>query len=492
MAAFPLDLLPASLKEAIQAQAAMGGYPVEAIAPAALAVTSFATQALANVEALHTPNKTFPLSNLFMIIARSGDAKSSQFEQLMKGIYAWQDRQLDVFDDETRRYQVAKTLWDRDTVKAEKAGDETGLLNLKANPPVRPSDPRNILSKSTTNGVYSTLEKGWPSMGMFTSEGGAFTGGHSLRAENSPAEFASMMTLLWDGSPIDRTTGEMTMRLKGRRMSGLIMVQSEVVSDFLNNPLLKAQGLHARFLIATPPPYVPPLADFVSDTEIERKQGLSRKIEPFNRRIEELLSHPLVTFGADKRELRPVAIGYTLKARQHLQDWFNTVARKWRMEETETFFGRALEHAQRLAGSMAVFEEWHNIKASLDNDADVQSKLDYWSERSHQSLPVIDEVHVIAATAVIEWFAGQLLDIDVPATDARDTRHAVHIDRIMKYLKKKGEPASARDIGRGPMQRIDSHLRTAVLQSMVDDDYVKLVEVTTSAGAKSLMYSDKQ
>lgn len=491
MTTFPIELLPASLRDAIKAQAAMGGYPIEAIAPAALAVTSFATQALANVEALHTPGKTFPLSNLFLILARSGDAKSSQFAQLMRGIHAWQDRQLEVFDRETQAYQVAKTVHDRNTTKAEKAGDETALLALKASPPIRPCDPRNILSKSTTNGIYATLERGWPTLGLFTSEGGAFLGGHSLRAENSPAEFASMMTLLWDGDAIDRTTGDVTMRLKGRRMAGLIMVQAEVASEFLNNPILKTQGLHARFLIATPPAYVPPLADFVSDEEAERKRGLARKIEPFNRRVEDLLSHPLRTFGADNRELRPMTIGYTLPARQHLQDWFNGVARRWRMEETETFFGRALEHAQRLAGAMAIYEEWHNVKRQLDADASIDDKLDYWSERSRRILPIIDRAHVEAATAIVEWFARQLLSLDVPIADARDTRHAVHIDRVMKYLQKRKEPASVRDIARNPMQRIDSHVRAAVLQSMVDDEYIRMVEVTSGAGAKTVMYQVK-
>lgn len=490
MTGFPIDLLPTSLREAMEAQAAMGGYPIESVAPAALAVVSFATQALADVDSIHTPGKSFPLSNLFLILARSGDAKSSQFGLLMKGVEAWQEKQLAIFDADQREYAVAKTIWDRDHQKAEKAGEADTLLRLKANPPRRPADPRNILSKATTNGVYATLEKGWPSMGMFTSEGGSFLGGHSLRAENSPAEFASMMTLLWDGAPIDRTTGEVTMRLRGRRMAGLIMVQPEVASDFLNSPILKTQGLHARFLVASPPPYVPPLADFVGEAEAERKAGLVRRIAPFNARIEELLSHPLRTFGQDGRELRPVTVGFSRPALIHLQDWFNSTARKWRMEEKETFFGRALEHVQRLAGSIAVFDQWHGVKNDLDPEADVDGLMAHWKERASAVRPVIQIEHVEAATAIVEWFAAQWLSIDVPVADQRDTRHAAYIERVSKWMKARKAPASARDIARAPLQRLDAHVRSAVLATMVEDDILTMSEVMNGT-AKTIVYTMK-
>ncbi len=491
MSTFPLDLLPEGIRDAISAQSAMGDYPIEAVGPAALAVVSFATQALANVEALHTPGVSYPLSNLFMILARSGDAKSSLFSALMRGVYQWQDRQLEIYNEEVIAYQTDKKLWESEKVKAEKSGDRDSMIRLGQNAPRLPLDPRNVLSKTTTNGIFSTLERGWPSMGLFTSEGGSLLAGHSLRKDNSPAEFASAMTLLWDGAAIDRTTGEVTMRLRGRRMAGLVMVQPEVATAFLADPILKTQGLHARFLISTPPPWIPGEVDFTSTTNADRLKRLSDKLTPFATQVGALLSHKLELHGDDKRELRPVTIGWDDDAKRHLGDWYNTVALKWRREETETFFGRALEHAQRLAGALALFSNYQALTHSLDRGSSVDDTLDYWRTYQTPVIPAIDLSVAKAATALVEWFAAQLLAIDLPATDERDTRQAVHIDRILKFMGKAGEPVSVRQIARGPMQRVDASVRDGVLDAMVRDEHIEAIEVRKCAASVTIMYKIK-
>ncbi|MDH7971068.1 DUF3987 domain-containing protein [Sphingomonas sp. AR_OL41] len=488
MSKFPIETLPAIIRDAIEGQAAMGDYPIEAIAPCALAVISFATQALANVDSLHTVGKSFPLSGLFMVLAKSGEAKSTLFDKLMVGVTRWQDAALENYDSKMIEYQVDRKIWDAERVKAEKASDKEAMMRLAENEPRLPADPRNTLTKATTNGIYSTLEKGWPTLGLFTSEGGSMLAGHSLRKENSPAEFASMMTLMWDGAPIDRTTGDITLRLRGRRLAGLLLVQPSVATSFLNDPILKTQGIHARFLIASPPAWPGQELDITSDTEKTRKKRIEdTKIAPFNARVEALLSQPLSLHGSSHRELRPPVIGFDMDACKHFEDWYNTKALKWRREETETFFARALEHAQRIAGMLSVFERWHDLKLNVLAQ-DIDERLDNARERARSISPVIGIDNARAATAIVEWYADQLRNLDVPVGDDRDTRQAHYVDKVLAFMKKEGAPVSARDIRRGALQRIDIKVRDSVIETMLRDEYITAQEIVTGT-KKAVVYS---
>jgi hypothetical protein len=465
MSPFPLDLLPQSLQQAIAAQVTMANYPVEAVGTAALAVVSHAAQALHNVDCLHTPGVTYPLCQLFMVLARSGDAKSSLFERFMAGIRRWQARQRIVYDGELAIYNVDRKLWDANKVKAEKAGKRDELLGLQRAIPRLPRNPDNVLSKSTGNGLFRTLETGWPALGIFTGEGGSFLGGHSLRTENSPVEFASILTTLWDGGTIDRTTGEVTMRLPGRRLSGLIMAQQEVAEGFLTNPLLKAHGVHARFLIVNPPPWQPHDADFMDATKAAQRQRLESKMEDFHATIERMLSALLPTAAFDDRVLEPPTIYWSPDATAHMERWNNTVALPWRREHNEPFFNRAFEHACRLAGVLAVFDEQGKIELDV----------------------------ALAATALVEFYADQLRGLDLGVGDSRNSDEAPYVDKLAAWFRKQTGPVTMREISRtGPnaFRKLNSAKREGILKAMERDEYIAAVEVT-KGGTKSICWRHK-
>ncbi|MDF0540759.1 DUF3987 domain-containing protein [Sphingobium sp. H39-3-25] len=457
---FPLEKLPARARDAIESQAALGNYPVEGVGSAALAVMSHAAQGLYNVDSLQRPGVTYPLSQLFMVLSQSGDAKSSIFSRLMTGVGRFQRDAGLLHEANMAAYQVDMRAWEKERIALDKDKDATrdSRVAHENSKPSLPRSPFNTHSKITTNGIYQKLQTGLPTFGLFTGEGGSMLAGHSLRKENSPAEFASAITTLWDGEAIDRTTGDVTMLLRGRRLSGLIMVQSEVAAGFLNDPVLKVHGIHARFCIVTTPGWEMLDTDFTDPAVRLKQERLVERLSAFNDRIEELLNEVLPVSQYDDRELTPPTIGWSAAAAQHMRQ-FQTRAIEMRREE-ETFFKRTFEHACRMAGVLAVFEGRHKAAPRL-------MPFD-------QGNPVTLEIGLAeaeAATALVEFYAEQWRKLDVACGDERDSRLAGYIARVQKFMSGKAS-VTARDISRAPMKGIDLKVRHQVIDSMKSDGLI--------------------
>ena len=70
----------------------------------------------------------------------------------------------------------------------------------------------------TYEGLVKALDTGWPSMGIFSDEGGRFLGGHGMNSENQ-LKTISGLSKMWDGKAITRTrAGDGSHKIYGRRL----------------------------------------------------------------------------------------------------------------------------------------------------------------------------------------------------------------------------------------------------------------------------------
>jgi hypothetical protein len=188
-------------------------------------------------------------------------------------------------------------------------------------------------------------------------------------------------------------------------------------------------------------------------------------MEDFHNRIERLLSAHLKVSDFDDRELQPPTIFWTREATAHMEQWNNNIALPWRGENGEAFFNRTFEHACRLAGVLAVFDEKDKIAL------DVAS----------------------AATALVEFYADQLRGLDLGSGDTRNSDEAPVVEKLERWFRKQKGPASLRDITRnGPncFRRLNSSKREAILKAMERDEYIAAVEVTKGP-TKSICWGPK-
>jgi hypothetical protein len=107
-------------------------------------------------------------------------------------------------------------------------------------------------NEPTYEGLIRLFDEGWPSIGLFSDEGGQFIGSYAMKKENR-LKTATALSNLWDGKNIRRVRGGDGLKiLPGRRLSLHLMAQPLVAQQLFGDPLLRDQGLHSRLLAVMP------------------------------------------------------------------------------------------------------------------------------------------------------------------------------------------------------------------------------------------------
>src|SRR4051794_24552993 len=118
--------------------------------------------------------------------------------------------------------------------------------------PTPPLTPLLTCPEPTFEGLCKLYIDGMPMIGIFSDEGGQFVGGHGLSIDNRLRTITGLSSL-WDGSPIKRVrVTDGVSLLPGRRLAVHLMMQPDVASVLLSDPVLQDQGFLSRFLVASP------------------------------------------------------------------------------------------------------------------------------------------------------------------------------------------------------------------------------------------------
>ena len=441
---FPIHLLPKRTRAAIEAQISLGDYRVEATATAALAIMSLATQGLYNIiDPTRQNSKTHSLSQFFMVLMESGDAKSSVYGDLMKGPEEWTNQQTPAYNKRFKEWRSDVDIY-KNALKKKSLGD--GLDGLDE--PTKPREPRNIASKVTTNAIFARLSEGWPSQGLFSDEAGTLLSSHSARTENSPVEFFGTLTSLWDKGQASRQTADISQYFENRRVSMLLMSQPATARIFLQNELLKEQGIHGRIHIVKSPKWAPPVARNYLDPKVaETAQPNLSKVRAFNERILDLLNRPL-----DMDEdggLSFKVIGWTAAAAAKSPEIANLCIEA-RNKSKETYWQRLWEHVCRMAGVLAAFES---------NDPEI-------------NIEILD-----AAWAIIQYYANQWEELDLDVGNEKDSSLAPYQEKILKALKKAPDGLTMRDLARSTLSRVNLDVREKALKDLHADGEIEIIEI---------------
>ena len=143
------------------------------------------------------------------------------------------------------------------------------------------------------------LAIGQPSIGIFTSEGGQFIGGHGMRDESKLLTAGGLSTA-WDGDPIKRVrAGDGTMILPGRRLAMHLMAQPDVADILFRDPLLAGQGLLSRLLVTAP--------ESAAGSRLwhEERPESDRDLERYGARLLDILEAPFPLSPGKSNELEP-------------------------------------------------------------------------------------------------------------------------------------------------------------------------------------------
>ncbi|MBX9772381.1 MAG: DUF3987 domain-containing protein, partial [Candidatus Obscuribacterales bacterium] len=386
---FPLEALGDDLAPVVNRVAEVIQAPPAICAMSFLAAVNLAVQAHADIE---NDGRVSPISSYFLSIAESGERKSAVDSEALYAHREWQRQNWSNYELETFYYEQALELYE--ATKRQILGDKNKLFEhkqseiAKLQKPRAPISPIRLAGEPTLEGLEKQLDSGFPSLGLFNSEGGQFIGGFAMSKDNQ-LKTAAGLSSLWDNGEFNRMrAGDGSKVSYGKRLAMHLMLQPGVSNQLLSNSQLKDQGFLSRCLVVRP--------EFVRKQYVDVDLSQDHLVKAYRHRIGKILDHPLPLAEGSRNVLKPRRLTLDSKAKAAYQRFHNEVQNKVGPGESlaniRGFANKAHDHAARLAATLALF-------------ADLKT-------------PSVNEEHMDNAIKLVRHVMGELLRlIDVGAVD---------------------------------------------------------------------------
>jgi hypothetical protein len=345
---YPIDALGPVIGPAARAIMEHVQVPDALAAHAVLGFAALAAQAHANVQTL---GGLRPVSLYMLTVAESGERKTAA--DVLAGV-AVHDRRVTLqvtYKAALREHEAAAEAHKMRVRRAKEDAKDADalartLVGILEQPP--PRKPWFVVSEPTPEGLFLSLKDGQLSQALATDEGGQFLGGHAMTDE-AELRTITLLSKLWDGSPIDRVRATDTehVTLFGRRLAVHLMAQPEIAARMLGKSLYKAQGLLARFLLCQPSSLI---GSRVHDGSAADPREDAR-LRVYWRAVRELLERQS-SENPDLGGLDPPCLALAPEARTLLVEAYNSIEAaqqdNGQLVTVREFASKAAEHACRL------------------------------------------------------------------------------------------------------------------------------------------------
>jgi hypothetical protein len=355
-------------------------------------------QGLADVE-LPT-RQVRPVSCFFLTVAASGERKTAVDSEALRPI---RRQEADLREEHTElalSYMNDLTAWERareasiKKLGRDRAAIKAALDELGAKP-TPPWLPVLAVAEPTYEGLCKLFATSRPSLGVFSSEGGQFIGGHGM-ADDAKLRTAAGLSCLWDGEAIKRVRADGTTILPDSRLSVHLMAQPDVAGAWLADPLLADQGLLSRVLVSAP--------DSTAGTRFWKEWTGNGSLAEYDRQIFSLVRQPLPIDQAGGG-VRPRALTLSAAARRAWIEFYDlTEVRVRSSGEFDAIRGLANklpEHAARLAAVLTMSADHDAGEVHADAmDSGITLARHYAAEdlRLFQGAAVNDELRLAQKT----------------------------------------------------------------------------------------------
>jgi len=367
---FPVEALGMILGEAAKAMHLNIKAPLAVCGQSVLATANLAVQGFADVT---IDGRTFPVSEYFLSIALSGDRKTAADRAALVSVDAHQRELNEAYKIELAKYVSESGLWESFRsaalrTKGEEARREA--VETLPSPPTAPPIPQLTTQEPTYEGLAKLFDIGWPSVGLFSSEGGRFFGGFAMSQDHRLKTLAGLSEI-WDGRPIIRTrSGDKSFTLYGRRLSAHLLMQPVVAETILADPLAHEQGFLSRCHIVAPESMLgeqtyssqdltqePAYGRYCTQITTILQTSLPRKTDPVS--------------GQPTNELTPRHLPVAPEAKAlwvRFYDWIQEHLRPDGMfRPISSIAAKAAEHALRLAGTLALVDDLNSPAITIQH-----------------------------------------------------------------------------------------------------------------------------
>ncbi len=380
---YPLDALPDKVRAAVEEVVRFVQAPFPMVASCALSALSLAIQA--HVDVKRAEKLSGPVSAYWLIIADSGERKSTCDGFFSRAIIDYQTQQAELAKPILKNYRAECEAWEakrggiKDKIRQlAKEGKSTSVLesslhDLEHQKPEKPRIPRLLYSDVTPEKLAFNLANEYPSGGIVSAEGGLVFGSHGMGSDSVMRNLATL-NQLWDGNTliIDRKTSE-SFTVRGARLTMALQVQEQTLRSFFkqSGDLARGTGFLARFFVAWP--------ESTQGTRLFA-DGPDRwpALAAFNQRITEILNQPVPI--SDDGVLTPLMLDLTPAAKNAWIEYHDVIerslARGGDLHDVRDVASKSADNAVRLAALFQVFEHGASL-VSLDS-FDSASRIAAW------------------------------------------------------------------------------------------------------------------
>lgn len=441
---YPIQELGPVLGDAAAAIARKVQTPDAIAAQAVLAAASLAAQAHADV--LMPYGQTRPLSLYLVTVAASGDRKSTADNEALWPIRRREEAMHSIFALEHQAWCIAHAAWSAERKKIE-ADRKLGFDDRKFALATLGPEPEPALRPVLTSAepTFEGLVKAWPGMpaalGVFTAEGGQFTGGHGMAQENR-LRTAAGFSILWDGQPVTRLRAlDGVTILRGRRLAMHLMVQPDAAAEFLADPVLRDQGLLSRVLVAAP--------NSIAGTRRYRMPSPDddAPLRVYRARILSLLEAPSPISVDRAQGLQPRELRMTLEAQDLWREFYDHVEEQCgpagELRNVRDFAAKVAEHAGRIAGVLTIVDDVNASEISATTIGRAITLADWYvAEASRLQRAARTDPKLLRAQALLDWLrshsANEIEFRDVLRLGPAPTRTKDAAEAALAILKANG------------------------------------------------------
>jgi hypothetical protein len=364
---FPVRALGEGLHWTVKAIAELVQCPLGLAAMSVLGAVSLATQAHANVVLPHGEVK--PISLFLATIAATGERKTASDSWATKAVKKREQMLGTDYTAKFAHYRNAHEVWESQRSRILRSNTEvsnvdklTALFNVGPEPQAPPT-PMLTCQEPTFEGLCLLYEQGYPSLGIFTDEGGQFLGGHGLNDE-ARIRTVTNLSKSWDGDDIKRVRASKISTLPGKRLSLHLMIQPKLAQQFFSNIDFQDQGILSRILLANPPSLI--------GTRMQRdiNPAVMQYLETYDAALLRLLEMPLPTSASNSKQLTPRSLAMDVEAvklwKQFADENETDMHQGNRYESIHGLANKLAEHAARIAGCLAIFYDCNVAHISAD------------------------------------------------------------------------------------------------------------------------------
>jgi Protein of unknown function (DUF3987) len=359
---FPIDALGNLLGPAANAINDRVRAPIAIGAQSVLAAATLAAQAHVDVVLPIGGGSAKPVSSYFITVANTGERKSASDLQAVWPIVKHEKALRDKYDAALPSFENDKAAWEKARERALQngKGDRTaikGMLDAIGPPPTPLLQPMLTCPEPTLQGLCKLFATGQPSLGLFSTEDGQFIGGHGMNPDNKLMTVTGLSGI-WDGDPIRRVrSGDGFVILPGRRLVGHLMVQPEVATILLGDPLLAGQGFLSRMLVAAP--------ESNTGTRLHRNElpQTDPDLKRYGARLLDILETPMPLAKGKSNELEPRHLKLSSEAERLFFSFHDYVELAMtaggHLDPIKGLGNKLPEHAARLAAVLTVVGDVH-------------------------------------------------------------------------------------------------------------------------------------